>query len=262
MEGALRDLFPAGLRQAAAAIFGNSPPAAILLRQPESASDKDFLLNTPVITALLHPSEIARFNEYRYAKRRAEYLTGRICAKMALKLFWTGRGFGQLPALAAVEIINGATGRPLVNIAGWTSRPPPLISISHGGEYGAAIAAAMPCGIDIQEHKETLLRVRDRYCTTEEFRLLQESLADREPVALLALLWAAKEAAKKTLSFWRMPGFLDLELASPVMTAADCHHISVAVKRVEKNLPVPESVTVLATELRGYSLAICQAMAS
>ncbi len=177
---------------------------------------------------------------------------------MALKLLWTARGLDRSPAPTEVEIVSGPTGRPQVDIAGWTTQPLPQISISHGGDYGAAIAAAMPCGIDIQEHKEALLRVRDRYCTAEEFRLLRESLADREPLVLLALLWAAKEAAKKTLAFWRMPGFLDLELTSPVLPAAECHLITLAAKAAGKGLPMPGTVTVLATEFDDYSLAICQ----
>ncbi len=56
MEGAFRDLFPAGLRRAAAEIFGDQASAAILLRQPENASDQDFLLHHPAVAALLHPS--------------------------------------------------------------------------------------------------------------------------------------------------------------------------------------------------------------
>jgi 4'-phosphopantetheinyl transferase EntD len=258
MEGALRDLFPASLRRTAADIFGASPSAAILLRQPEGAGDQEFLLHHPAVAALLHPSEIARFNEYRYAKRRAEYLTGRLCAKLALALFWTAQGDDRPPVPAEVEIVNGATGRPQVNIAGWTTQPLPQISISHGGEYGAAIAVAVPCGIDIQEHKEALLRVRDRYCTAGEFRLLEESLTAWEPLAALALLWAAKEAAKKTLSFWRMPGFHELELRSPVLPAADCHLLTLTVNRAATDWRMPATVRVVATRLADYSLAICQ----
>lgn len=258
MEGALRDLFPASLKQAAADIFGDQPSAAILLKQPEGAGEEDFLLRNAAVAALLHPSEIARFNEFRYAKRRAEYLTGRICAKLALALFWTARGDDRPPLPAEVEIVNGATGRPQVNIAGWTIQPLPQISISHGGDFGAAIAAAVPCGIDIQEHKEALLRVRDRYCTAGEFRLLRESLVGREPLAALARLWAAKEAAKKTLGFWRMPGFHELELTSPVIPAGDCHLITLAVKRAATDWRMPETVRIVAARLADYSLAICQ----
>ncbi len=258
MEGALKDLFPASLKQAAADIFGDQTLAAILLRQPVVESGQTFIRDNPVVATLLHPVEIARFNEYRYAKRRAEYLTGRICAKLALALFWTPRGNDRPPVPAEVEIVNSATGRPRVNIAGWGPEALPHISISHGGEYGAAIAAAMPCGIDIQEHKEALLRVRDRYCTAGEFRLLRESLVGRESLAALALLWAAKEAAKKALGFWRMPGFHELELTSPVIPAGDCHLLTLAVKVVETDWRMPATVRIVAVRLADYSLAICQ----
>lgn len=258
MEETLKDLFPASLRRTAAAVFGGRPPAAILLRQPVNVGIQTFLGNNFAVTSLLHPSEIARFNEYRYAKRRAEYLTGRICAKLALSLFWTARGIDRPPVPAEVEIVNGETGRPQVDISDWTSQPLPQLSISHGGEYGAALAAEAPCGIDIQEHKEALLRVRDRYCTAEEFRLLRQSLADREPLAALALLWAAKEAAKKALSFWRMPGFHELELTLPVLPMVDCHLITLAVKRAATDWRMPATLRIVAARLADYSLAICQ----
>ena len=57
--------------------------------------------------------------------------------------------------------------------------PPELqdldISISHSGDY--AIAWPLPLGgIDIQQSSDTLARVRDRFCRSEEENILQNQL--------------------------------------------------------------------------------------
>ncbi len=88
------------------------------------------------------------------------------------------------------------------------------ISISHSGDYGAALAACSPCGIDLQLRQDSLLKVKEKYCSEAEYRLLETFLSETDTLARLALLWAAKEAAKKALSHWQMPGFLDLEIGN------------------------------------------------
>jgi phosphopantetheinyl transferase (holo-ACP synthase) len=80
-----------------------------------------------------------------------------------------------------------------------------------------AVAAAAPCGVDIQENRETLGRVRERFCSPAEGGLLSLRLPGLEPSEHLALLWAAKESVKKAVLLEPMPGFLELEL-----TRIDC----------------------------------------
>jgi phosphopantetheinyl transferase (holo-ACP synthase) len=83
-------------------------------------------------------------------------------------------------------------------------------------------------------------------------------LTDSDKIARLALLWAAKEAAKKALSYWQMPGFLDLEVQK-VKNFSNCIDFSLRISST-KGRPMPEEVTVVAGmfgEYAQYALAIC-----
>lgn len=255
MDKELDNLFPASLQQATFEHFGPQALGMILLKQQTTGKGPAPLLPGPA-AKLLHPNETARAGAYTLAKRRSEFVTGRICAKLAVGEFLAAKD--SLPALApsTVEIVNASTGRPFVNLiasAGSGNRSQPEISITHGGAYGAAMATDDPCGIDLQEQKDTLLRVMDKFCTAGEFRTLQTSLPDMGQLTRLSLLWAAKEAAKKALSYWRMPGFLDLELTLPVLKPAGCFAFSLAVRHHR----LPGKITVLTTPFDQYGLAVC-----
>lgn len=257
MDKSLENLFPGNLYRAVLDHCGRQTIGVALLRQPAVGSGPGPILLDPSAAGLLHPHETAQAGAYKLAKRRAEYVAGRICAKLALAGFWAANG--DRPAPSAVAIVNGSTGRPIVRFATNSeskNQPPPEISITHGGAYGAALATAAPCGIDLQEQKDTLLRVKDKYCTADEYRLLQACLPGMEPTSLLSLLWAAKEAAKKALSGWWMPGFLELRLTRPELKQAGCLALPLTVRSPEAHR-LPEKITVLATTFDRYGLAVC-----
>ncbi len=257
MEQLPGDLFPPDLKQAAITLLGRPALAAILLKQlPVKAVPAAFPADYPPGTALLHPHEIERLGNYRLAKRRAEFLAGRICAKMALEGLWTSTGQGLPQPLNKIEIANDPSGRPIVSPYGLEDRPRPEISITHGGEYAAALVADFPCGIDIQQQRDNLVRVREKYCSSDELQLLTELFPDAEPLHRLCLLWTAKEAAKKALSYRQMPGFLELEMMLPTKHLPHCHFLTLAVL-VRDKPRIPDAVTVLVTTFLNYGLAIC-----
>lgn len=204
--------------------------------------------------SFLHPTEKAAVHAYKLAKRRSEYVTGRICAKLALQYCWGTQGLHPNPSL--VEIANASSGRPFIQTVPPGNRTIPEISITHGGKLGAALVASTPCGIDLQEQKETLIRVQEKYCTTQEFHSLSSSLQEMEQLTQLSLLWSAKEAAKKALSYWSMPGFLDLNLVLPPRQLSDCCALSLTVSP-RPGCPLPDEVMILATIYDHYSLAVC-----
>lgn len=175
---------------------------------------------------------------------------------MAMASYWTLDGSGPIPPFDRIAIVNDHSGRPAVCIDGQPNVLPPEISITHGGDYAAALAAASPCGIDIQLQRDNLLRVMEKYCIPDEEHLLKELLPNTAALARLSILWAAKEAAKKALSFRQMPGFLELALISPANILPSGLSLRLAV-RVLDNLRMPQTVTVLATTFANYGLAIC-----
>ncbi|MDK9705938.1 MAG: 4'-phosphopantetheinyl transferase superfamily protein [Desulforhopalus sp.] len=257
MEQFPRNLFPSDILLAASAAFGTSALTATLLDQTEAATGPTGLpADSPLQTTLLHPREAARLATFKLAKRRSEFHSGRISAKMAMVSYWAREGSGPIPPFDRIAIVNDNTGRPFVCIDSPVNIAPPEISITHGGEYAAALAAASPCGIDIQLQRDNLFRVREKYSLPDELRLLKELLPDTAALARLSMLWTAKEAAKKALSFWQMPGFLELALISPADILPSGITLRFAVRIVD-NLRMPETVTVLATTFANYGLAIC-----
>jgi phosphopantetheinyl transferase len=256
----LKNLFPEAIQKVAAEIFREQSMQAVLLgllSAPASAPDNLHPQADSHFCKLLHPMEANVFNDYRFPKRRLEYLTGRICAKMAI------RGLLNLttdpsisPMMSEIEIARTENGRP--NILFHVSEPnAPImeISISHSGDYGVAIATESPCGVDLQLQQANLLRVQEKFCSEGEYSLLEMFLTDSDKLTRLALLWAAKEAAKKALSRWQMPGFLDLEVQK-LKIFTNCIGFSLRISPM-KYRPMPEEVTVVAGMFGEYALAIC-----
>lgn len=133
----------------------------------------------------LGEGERERFVGLTSAKRRQEWLGGRLAAKMA------AAGLrGEAAAWRSIEIRVGAGGRPMVDGG-------PHLSISHSGPLAVALAAEKPCGLDVQQLTSGLLRVRSRYAAPEEEALLAGALPVHPLLSRLALLWAAKEAVRK-----------------------------------------------------------------
>jgi len=160
----------------------------------------------------LHEGELAQLKKYKLPKRRSEYLTGRICAKMAASSYL--QFIRQTPpAMNRIEIKNFEYGNPFITFHPSASFPAPNISISHSKGYGAAIAAQYPCGIDIQSREKSLIKVQERYCAEQEYHNLLKVIPERDELFRLSFLWSAKEAIQKRFSKNNsMPTFLDIHL--------------------------------------------------
>lgn len=246
MDVQLKNLFPTVLKTGSSEIFGEQFVQPILLQ----------LLDADTDAGLLHPQEKAIFNGYRLAKRKTEYLTGRICAKIAVQGFLLESGTSrETPTLPEIEIARTTNGRPTVYLPGDKARHLRVdLSISHSGDFAAAVTAQSPCGIDVQMQKNTLLQVREKYCTDAETHLLANRLAHCEHLTRLTLLWAAKEAGKKALSFWQMPGFLDLQLCALTSYPG---YWSISLRVINSNSHFAERITVVAAMFGDYALALC-----
>ncbi len=126
------------------------------------------------------------------AKRRRDWLMGRIAAKEAVR-FWIMQQDGIALLPADIEILAEPEGRPFVNVLSYDGLSVPTISISHSNGAAIAAVAVGPVGADFE------------YVTSVDMSLLAEggfSAAEREvfgstPEALLSG-WCAKEAAAKS----------------------------------------------------------------
>ena len=168
----------------------------------------------PADLKTLTRAECDKLATYTFHKRRNEWFTGRMVAK---KCFQQRAQINDhhTPHLKNVEICNRPDGRPYIVADTDTLSDPMDISISHSREYAIAMLTDYPCGIDIQRIEKTLLRVEERFCTDDERDILKQNQIQIPTTALLAQLWAAKEASQKTLSITgTLPGFLELSLTA------------------------------------------------
>ncbi len=140
----------------------------------------------------LSGEEAAELAQMDHPKRRSEWLAGRIAAKEAIRSLADYR----FP-VRDVAVLRGADGapEPVVPAEGEA----PFVSIAHSAERAVACACALRAvGIDVERAAPDIARLRERFCTQQEVRLLQQSLDGDESVAMMHL-WVAKEAALKVL---------------------------------------------------------------
>ena len=194
---------------------------------------------------------------FKLPKRRSQWLTGRLCAKQAITGYCRKyHPHIPEPSENTLFIRNTPNGRPELEAQHLPTELQNLdISISHSGDYAAALVSDIFCGIDIQKRSETLNRVRDRFCRSGEGNILQDHLPTFDQLWQLTLLWAAKEAAKKTLSSIRMPGFLDFILTH--LEVIDAGIFLIHFRRNAGTAHQPTSVPVAVTVFDDYALALC-----
>ena len=169
----------------------------------------------------LTEQERTQLATYKHDKRRSEWFAGRMTAKKCFQRL-TKINDRYTPLLETVEICNRPDGRPYIVATSPQATDSMDISISHSREYAIAMLTSFPCGIDIQKTDKTLLRVEERFCTPDERKILNQ-LHQYPTIALLAQLWAAKEASQKTLSITgTLPGFLQLALTGITQKETYC----------------------------------------
>lgn len=225
------------------------------------------LAETAHLDQWLDADEMKKLATFKLAKRRREWLAGRICAKLALTDIAQ-----KSPPLACntITIANDRNGRPFVANGAGIDAPlnlsPLDISISHSGAYAAAAACSHYCGIDIQEPRATLQRVKTRFCDEDEEHILEAHLntdvqktAHHIPVinrntAGLNLLWAAKEAVRKSLGHVKVPDFRALQLFEVEFPASQWHifHLRYA----QHTNQADQHLRVLCGHYQEYALAL------
>jgi phosphopantetheinyl transferase len=165
-----------------------------------------------VVAHYLSNPEQVYLNTLTSEKRKREWLGGRFAAKYV--------GADMLAQMqnpvpwSELAVIADKNGRPFL-AADTKTGALPDISISHSGGLAAAMAVSKGfCGIDIQKITDRVVKVRERFCTPNEARLVRSFFNASQEIQSSALtrLWAAKESLRKTANTRSLPGFLELEL--------------------------------------------------
>ena len=192
-------------------LFGISGPLSLILLPLAK-------LEQAHAVSCLTPTELERYAQYTYPKRKLEWLGGRMAAKYAAMTATTiHENDEKMVPWTALEVAAATDGRPFIRAADNPDRVLPDISISHSHGLAAAMAAVHGrCGVDIQKVTPSVIRVKKKFAPPAEVDILQ-GLADSGPVASqLTLLWAAKEALKKAVGTEVLPGFLGVELCTAI----------------------------------------------
>lgn len=143
---------------------------------------------------LIDAEELYRLQTFPLAKRRLEWLAGRLTAKAALQHYCSVRQPEKRQVLPArFTIGNDRHGRPFAARGASCRSRRPFLSISHSKGLAAAMAAPIPCGLDLQAMDGRLQRLQERFACPAELELGRGYGA----LIWLAMLWAAKEAVKK-----------------------------------------------------------------
>jgi phosphopantetheinyl transferase len=202
--------------------------------------------------AWLTEQELQQLNRFSFAKRRAEWLSGRICAKQAALELLNGSNADHVLQPHDIVIETNHTGRPHLrpdgNITGISDID---ISISHSHDMAISIAGNGLCGVDIQLLNDTLFRVKQRYCADFEAGILDDITGDEQ--LQLGLLWVSKEAIRKCLSSIKLLGFMEIKLEGS--------SIEQGYRMLHFNLEEPFSgigSLSVTTHVHGtYALAVC-----
>ncbi|NVI88203.1 4'-phosphopantetheinyl transferase superfamily protein [Actinomadura sp. BRA 177] len=172
---------------------------------------------------------------FRSARRRTEWLAGRLAAKHAVRAHTGARRATRAIRVAAVES-GPRAGKPFVDA-------PVGIGISHSGGLAVAVCGPRPVGIDLE---------LDRVLSPALVRVLRSDgvLAEMSPT----LRWACKEAVLKSFGFGLRIGFREVALTGWRPDGTFTWSAGPRLRDAAHALPWPRHGW--AAEIRGYAFAL------
>lgn len=210
--------------------------------------------NISKLNTWLHEKELAQFTGYTYKKRKTEWLGGRLCSKHALHIFLRQQPKTySLPEHHQSCVVSIQQGSPYFTSIANSDIPAPKLSISHSKDFATAMISKTHCGIDIQYPAQSLLRVKEKFCTRKEDTMLKTSLVHLSPLLRLSLLWSSKEALIKMLNHKETIGFHGIVLHKLTPQGKN-NAILYFTRSTQQNIIYPVAAGILSS---GYSLAFC-----
>lgn len=213
-----------------------------------------------VAARYLSSLEQAYVHKLTSIKRKREWLAGRFAAKYAAAGVLAENGIVR--NWSTLAVLPDENGRPFL-AADNKNTPLPDISISHSGNLAVAIAVNKGlCGIDIQQVTDRVVKVRERFCTLAEEKIMQAFFRGqrKKQSVVLTTLWAAKEALRKVANMRSLPGFLALGLADihrgPSPSGRPWRFIFIWKHIDLHGKPVTEECSVAVSLIADYALAL------
>jgi acyl transferase domain-containing protein/phosphopantetheinyl transferase len=172
---------------------GDGTTAMILTRPDLRHANMEWLARL-----YLHQTEWLYFDALPTLARKTEWLTGRMAAKDAARLY-LARQMGTLMLHPArLLIVVDEQGKPYLHPM--DNFPDlPEISIAHSEQTAVALAAPAACGIDVEPISRDVSSLLSTFATAEESALIEAMDAAEPEVHWPTRLWCAKEAAAKAI---------------------------------------------------------------
>lgn len=142
----------------------------------------------------LTPGERARYEEFRFDKRRQDWLLGRWTAKQALL------GLSKLPQsdIARFEILAAPNGAPEAQFDGKPCDTGLSISHSNGRAFSVVSGETTELGCDIELVEPRGAAFVDTFFTEAECERIERATPEDRDI-LVTVIWSAKESTLKAL---------------------------------------------------------------
>lgn len=166
----------------------------------QSATDRSDLSRGIAPPGLLQPVEQRRLAEFKFSKRRSDWLIGRWTAKHLLQACLK-RDLNLHVPLSAIGIYDDARGAPVAMVECGSRIAEWAISISHSHDCGFSAAlpdGAIGLGADIEHIELREWRFVEDYFTPDEIERVRVAPIEQR-AKLSTTIWSAKEAALKAL---------------------------------------------------------------
>jgi phosphopantetheinyl transferase len=141
--------------------------------------------------SVLSENEYLRFKEFKYPKKKLQWLCGRLASKEALASYLMAKNITV--DLKNIEVLYGEGGYPYFNNFEYLN-----LTISHSFPYCAAVLSDKLAGVDIEKVFEPTKAIIRHYFTDNEAILL-DSVNLLEQKKLAGCMWSRKEALSKLL---------------------------------------------------------------
>ena len=214
--------------------------------------------------ACLSPGESARAESMRFMKRRSDFISGRLAAKLAVAEHLSRRGAGtgcRIDGLDEIDIRRLESGEPAAFFRG-----APLavsVSISHSGSMAVSGAAGngslRGIGVDIEKIEERSASFREIAFTGDELEELYRDADGGEPATLhenTTRYWTIKESVMKSLGIGLNVDLRDIEVRRDASGRIGVGLAGGALERLR--LLGGNSVSVESFSMNGYVLSVAR----
>ena len=180
-------------------------------------------------------NEQEHFQQFRFPKRKIEWLGGRIAAKAALCANQGGQKNAN--CWPGFSISQDRNGKPLA-MSLKKQGPADEISITHSEKIAAALAAHVCCGLDMQYVLEKIKNIQERFINDQEKIILARFNTNSalKDIAGMTLLWSAKEALRKLHAIQPLPSLSSLRLIKAAALSFDSYCLEVEQNTVAKKV--------------------------